>query len=158
MARTLFGQGQFSGIITLPGVQIGPQSAIAAMACGIGLIARDRTEASAARTLAAGVNLSPNDPGLAVEALSGGNQQKVVVARWLKTDRKLPICGDPTPGVDVRAKAEIFALLNAAARARGGNHHRLHRFRGGRRDLPARHGYNTPNPTKPNTAYQTMNT
>lgn len=60
------------------------------------------------------VALSPNDPGLAIEALSGGNQQKVVMARWLATRRRLLICEDPTAGVDVGAKAEIYALLNRA--------------------------------------------
>nr|WP_239479849.1 sugar ABC transporter ATP-binding protein [Actibacterium sp. 188UL27-1] len=64
------------------------------------------------------VALSPNDPTLAIEALSGGNQQKVVIGRWLATGRKLLICEDPTAGVDVGAKAEIYALLNAAL-ARG---------------------------------------
>ena len=57
------------------------------------------------------VGLSPNDPTLAIEALSGGNQQKVVVGRWLDTDRKLLIAEDPTAGVDVGAKAEIYNLL-----------------------------------------------
>ncbi len=57
------------------------------------------------------LGLSPNDPTLAIEALSGGNQQKVVVGRWLATDRKLLIAEDPTAGVDVGAKAEIYALL-----------------------------------------------
>ncbi len=57
------------------------------------------------------LGLSPNDPTLAIEALSGGNQQKVVVGRWLQTGRKLLIAEDPTAGVDVGAKAEIYALL-----------------------------------------------
>jgi ribose transport system ATP-binding protein len=57
------------------------------------------------------LGLSPNDPTLAIEALSGGNQQKVVVGRWLATGRKLLIAEDPTAGVDVGAKAEIYALL-----------------------------------------------
>ena len=74
-----------------------------------------QSEARAALKLGAAVALSPNDPALSVEALSGGNQQKVVVARWLETGRKLLICEDPTDGVDVGAKAEIYALLNAAA-------------------------------------------
>ena len=150
VARALFGQGAYSGTISLAGVNIAPKTAIEAMAQGIGLIARDRTEESvagvmsvrenvflnpaasgrgkwqfltpraearAAQKLGASVTLSPNDPGLAVEALSGGNQQKVVVARWLETGRKLLICEDPTAGVDVGAKAEIYALLNAAAQA-----------------------------------------
>ena len=60
------------------------------------------------------VGLSPNDPAMAIEALSGGNQQKVVIGRWLATRRKLLIAEDPTAGVDVGAKAEIYALINRA--------------------------------------------
>ncbi|TAG12328.1 MAG: sugar ABC transporter ATP-binding protein [Rhodobacterales bacterium] len=60
------------------------------------------------------VGLSPNDPTLAIEALSGGNQQKVVVGRWLDSGRRLLITEDPTAGVDVGAKAEIYHLLYEA--------------------------------------------
>lgn len=60
------------------------------------------------------VGLSPNDPNLAIEALSGGNQQKVVVGRWLDSGRRLLITEDPTAGVDVGAKAEIYHLLYQA--------------------------------------------
>ncbi len=63
------------------------------------------------------LGLSPNDPTLAIEALSGGNQQKVVVGRWLDTDRKVLIAEDPTAGVDVGAKAEIYQLLFEATEA-----------------------------------------
>jgi len=73
-----------------------------------------RAENTAAEGLGGEVALSPNDPTLAIEALSGGNQQKVVIARWLATSRKLLICEDPTAGVDVGAKAEIYALPNKA--------------------------------------------
>jgi ribose transport system ATP-binding protein len=62
-------------------------------------------------SVGARVGLSPNDPTLAIEALSGGNQQKVVVGRWLGSDRRLLITEDPTAGVDVGAKAEIYHLL-----------------------------------------------
>ena len=51
---------------------------------------------------------------LAIEALSGGNQQKVVVGRWLDSGRRLLITEDPTAGVDVGAKAEIYHLLYEA--------------------------------------------
>ncbi len=64
--------------------------------------------------LGASLGLSPNDPSLSIEALSGGNQQKVVVGRWLSTNRRLLIAEDPTAGVDVGAKAEIYALLYEA--------------------------------------------
>ena len=73
-----------------------------------------RTEADQAAIIGAELGLSPNDPSLAIEALSGGNQQKVVIGRWLATKRQLLICEDPTAGVDVGAKSEIYALLNRA--------------------------------------------
>lgn len=73
-----------------------------------------RKEGAQAALIGADLGLSPNDPTLAIEALSGGNQQKVVIGRWLATQRKLLICEDPTAGVDVGAKAEIYALLNRA--------------------------------------------
>ncbi|WP_309667914.1 sugar ABC transporter ATP-binding protein [Tabrizicola sp.] len=72
---------------------------------------RPNTENGLASTLGGRVGLSPNDPTLAIEALSGGNQQKVVVGRWLDTQRRLLIAEDPTAGVDVGAKAEIYHLL-----------------------------------------------
>lgn len=73
-----------------------------------------RAEAEQARALGASVGLSPNDPSLAIEGLSGGNQQKVVVGRWLATNRRLLIAEDPTAGVDVGAKAEIYRLIARA--------------------------------------------
>ncbi len=73
-----------------------------------------RVEAEQATVIGAELGLSPNDPSLAIEALSGGNQQKVVIGRWLATGRRLLLCEDPTAGVDVGAKAEIYALLNRA--------------------------------------------
>ncbi|WP_062205178.1 sugar ABC transporter ATP-binding protein [Aureimonas sp. AU12] len=74
-------------------------------------------EREMARELGARVGLRPNDPDLAIEGLSGGNQQKVVVGRWLDTGRRLLILEDPTAGVDVGAKAEIYRLVEAAVAA-----------------------------------------
>ncbi|MGL6210168.1 MAG: sugar ABC transporter ATP-binding protein [Paracoccaceae bacterium] len=71
-------------------------------------------EAATVRQIGAKVGLSPNDPTLTIEALSGGNQQKVVVGRWLDSGRRLLITEDPTAGVDVGAKAEIYHLLYQA--------------------------------------------
>lgn len=55
------------------------------------------------------------DRGAAVSALSGGNQQKVVVAKWLACDCDLLILDEPTRGVDVGAKAELHAWIDKLA-------------------------------------------
>ena len=73
-----------------------------------------QAEAEKTHSICLDVGLRPNDPTLPVEALSGGNQQKVVIGRWLATGRKLLIAEDPTSGVDVGAKAEIYRLIAVA--------------------------------------------
>lgn len=62
-------------------------------------------------------NLAIKAPNLQVlvSALSGGNQQKVVIAKWLMSDPKILIMDDPTRGVDVGAKYEIYKLMNELA-------------------------------------------
>ncbi|MBB4952005.1 ribose transport system ATP-binding protein [Agrobacterium vitis] len=147
IGRALFGCEPSQGDVTIRGETPNLSTTVSAIASGIGLIARDRTEESVAMSLslrentylnpgASGrglfdflspareaqqasaigdkVGLRPNDQSLAIEALSGGNQQKVVVGRWLTTGRKLLIAEDPTAGVDVGAKADIYRLIASA--------------------------------------------
>jgi ribose transport system ATP-binding protein len=52
-------------------------------------------------------------PHQRVQVLSGGNQQKVVIGKWLSAESKLFIFDEPTRGIDVGAKAEIFALIDS---------------------------------------------
>ena len=75
------------------------------------------SETAETRELGRRVTLSPNDPDAPMETLSGGNQQKVVFARWMRIGGSVLILEDPTAGVDVGAKAEIYRLLAAAVEA-----------------------------------------
>lgn len=99
-----------------PGLAIRENAFLNPSATGRGLLSilSPRREEAMAEAIGRRVGLSPNDPTLAIEALSGGNQQKVVVGRWLDSGRRLLITEDPTAGVDVGAKAEIYHLLYEA--------------------------------------------
>ena len=50
-----------------------------------------------------------------VSQLSGGNQQKIIVSRWLLANNRILIMDEPTRGIDVNAKAEIYALMDKLA-------------------------------------------
>ncbi|MEV0719089.1 ATP-binding cassette domain-containing protein [Asanoa sp. NPDC050611] len=76
----------------------------------LGLLRRGRTAALAAKWIER-LAVRPPLPGRAVRLLSGGNQQKVVLARWLATEPRLLLLDEPTRGIDVGAKAEIHALI-----------------------------------------------
>lgn len=63
-----------------------------------------------------GLNIQPRNPQALIKNLSGGNQQKVLLARWLATNPELLILDEPTRGIDVGAKAEIQRLVAQLAR------------------------------------------
>jgi ribose transport system ATP-binding protein len=61
------------------------------------------------------VALRPADPERSMELFSGGNQQKVVLAKWLRNNPRVLLLDEPTQGVDVGAKQAIYQLVHAAA-------------------------------------------
>ena len=63
------------------------------------------------------VELRPPSPSGALELFSGGNQQKVVLAKWLRNEPRVLLLDEPTQGVDVGAKAGIYELIADAAAA-----------------------------------------
>ena len=72
------------------------------------------TESRLARETLDTFQVRPRDPERPIGTLSGGNQQKVVIARWLAVGRRVLVLEEPTTGVDVGAKAEIYRLLDKA--------------------------------------------
>ncbi|MCU1542646.1 MAG: sugar transporter ATP-binding protein [Microbacteriaceae bacterium] len=77
----------------------------------------ERAERSTARTQLEALELRPADPDRAVGLLSGGNQQKVMLARWLVHGTDVLLLDEPTRGVDVGARAEIYGLIRALSAA-----------------------------------------
>jgi ribose transport system ATP-binding protein len=90
-----------------------------------------RALASHARTQVTRLGVRPADPSVVFEALSGGNQQKALLAKWLQLEPRLLILQEPTQGVDVGAREQIFAIIRGfAARGSGvlclsGDHEQL---------------------------------
>ncbi|WP_405374901.1 MULTISPECIES: sugar ABC transporter ATP-binding protein [unclassified Microbacterium] len=76
-----------------------------------------RAERKAAREQIEALELRPADPDRPARTLSGGNQQKILLARWLVHGTRVLLLDEPTRGVDVGARAEIYALIRRLAAA-----------------------------------------
>lgn len=61
------------------------------------------------------MELHPDDPEYRTDSLSGGNAQKVIIAKWMTTNPDVIIFDEPTKGIDVGAKAEIYRLMEEMA-------------------------------------------
>ena len=75
-----------------------------------------RREVAVARPILEKVNCQPSDPFLHTASLSGGNQQKVVLARWLLDEICLLVLEEPTRGMDVEAKREVMEIVRQLKR------------------------------------------
>ncbi|HWL06953.1 MAG TPA: sugar ABC transporter ATP-binding protein [Planctomicrobium sp.] len=86
-----------------------PQSASGGMVSK----AKERT---AALSAISEVGVKTAGPEAAITGLSGGNQQKCIIARWLKTNPRVLLLDDPTRGIDVGAKAELYQVIDRLCR------------------------------------------
>jgi len=145
LARAVFGADPHSGTVELDGRKLKLKSPRQAIDAGIGYVTEDRKGDGLALQLAIETNITlahiPGKPAWIdrakehenaehraeeldirapslqrrVESLSGGNQQKVVVAKWLETNAKVLFFDEPARGIDVGTKAELFRLIGELA-------------------------------------------
>lgn len=78
---------------------------------------RTKQERQEARKWLVDMDVRPVDTEAKLANLSGGNQQKVVLAKWLRTEPRLLVLDQPTQGVDVGSRSEIYQLLSKTARS-----------------------------------------
>ncbi len=81
---------------------------------GLGLVRR-KQENTSADYFRERLSIRASSVGVTVESLSGGNQQKVLLSKWLNAHPSLLILDEPTRGIDVRAKAEVHHMINDLA-------------------------------------------
>jgi ribose transport system ATP-binding protein len=75
-----------------------------------GFITRARERAVTERYIR-DINIAVANPEAAISSLSGGNQQKVVIAKWLRTHPRVILLDEPTRGIDIQAKQQIFQII-----------------------------------------------
>jgi ABC-type sugar transport system ATPase subunit len=76
-----------------------------------------RSERALTEEYASRLRLKHDGPDQLVRRLSGGNQQKVVIAKWLASGARVFLFDEPTRGIDIGAKVEVFQTIDELARA-----------------------------------------
>lgn len=104
------------GLVTQMSVRENMTLAILRQIASMG-VARARVEHELSQEMVSKLRIHPPDIGRKVKFLSGGNQQKVVLGKWLLCRPKLLILDEPTRGIDVGAKAEIHRLIGELAKS-----------------------------------------
>jgi rhamnose transport system ATP-binding protein len=129
VARAIFGVDRAdAGHVEVDGQRLPPGKPLAAMRAGIGFVPEDRRQQGLVMDLSIARNATMTRTGSLARLqlkfhrledpagfLSGGNQQKVVLAKWLATEPKLLIVDEPTRGIDVGTKAEVHRLMSELA-------------------------------------------
>ena len=100
------------GIFPIMSVLNNISSAIISWLAKYGFITDEKKEREIAKKYYNDLSIKSSSIDAPVNSLSGGNQQKVVLARWLAANPKLLILDEPTRGIDVGAKVEIHRLMN----------------------------------------------
>lgn len=146
VARAIFGLDRYQGGTVKVGGKPLPRGVESAIRCGLALVPEDRqhqglhlplsvrdnlmmasrpgqkvlidrkVEADGAKGLVESLSIKTASDLAAVASLSGGNQQKVLLGKWLATQPKVLILDEPTRGVDVGAKDQIHRLISALAK------------------------------------------
>jgi ribose transport system ATP-binding protein len=85
------------------------------VAIGMKNIIKPIRESKIVTNIASRISIKWMGPQAPADSLSGGNQQKILIARWLLAESKFMIFDEPTRGIDVGAKKEVYSLLNELA-------------------------------------------
>jgi ABC-type sugar transport system ATPase subunit len=85
-------------------------------ALGMNRFVKPAREVSIAAEVASRINVKWASPQSPADSLSGGNQQKLLIARWLLAESRFLIFDEPTRGIDIGAKREIYSILNNLAK------------------------------------------
>ena len=106
-----------AGEVFLNGKSLHITSPKAAVNAGIGMVTEDRLTSGGIATLSVMNKLSIkcNTPNDLIRQLSGGNQQKVIISRWILKNPRVIIMDEPTRGIDVGAKQEVYKIMEELA-------------------------------------------
>ena len=100
----------------IPGHSVAMNMTLASLGkVSFGPVLNQDLERERAESLVSELGVKTPSPDAAIDTLSGGNQQKALIARWLAAGSTVLLLDEPTRGVDVGAKVEIFQLLNRLA-------------------------------------------